>query len=154
MISVWAIAGAFTVCALIKRKHTYYILAFMSIVNAVLDHWTRADDIYLLVYYSTLDFICFTAILAFGDIHKLRQLSLLAFMVLAHWLMEIALDFDIIPLIESNSYVVTITILTLSQLAGATMNVGDTKTIRWGINNRKPASNNRDFDNPDYCKAS
>lgn len=100
------------------KSRTFFVLALFAWINIYVDKFTTEDDLYLMLTYATVDFICAISILYFGDIQKLYQSSLLAAMILAHTLMEIVLVNDYVSLIESNTYLNTITVLLILQMLG------------------------------------
>lgn len=119
MIPLWVTVFAFAAVAYITKSRTYAILAFSALVNVYIDHFTHADDPYLMVTYSTIEFCTAIGVIYFGDIHKLYQSSMLALFLCAHFMMEFALVYDFTAIIYSNIYINTISILILAQLIGA-----------------------------------
>jgi len=109
---------AFFVIGLLMKSRTYFILAIFAWINIYVDKFTTSHDLYLMLTYSSIDFLAALSILFFGDIHKIYQSVLLTLMVFSHFLMEIALVNDYSFFIESNVYTNTITLLLLSQMMG------------------------------------
>jgi hypothetical protein len=108
----------FFVIGLLLKSKTYFILAIFSWINIYVDKFTTSHDLYLMLTYTSIDFLAALAILFFGDIHKIYQSVLLTLMVFAHCLMEMALVNDYSFFIESNIYTDTITLLLLAQMMG------------------------------------
>jgi len=119
MIPLWMTVLAFLFAAYITSSRTYAVLALSAIVNIYLDNFTRADDQYLMVTYSAIEFFTCFAVLHFGDIHKLYQSVILFIMLSLHFTMEAALVFDYAVFIESGIYTYTMTGLIVAQLMGA-----------------------------------
>lgn|SRR5512139_729042 len=119
MIPLLVTVFAFAAVAYITKSRTYGVLAFSALANVYIDHFTHADDQYLMVTYSSIEFFTGLAILYYGDIHKLYQTSVLTLMLLAHFLMEYSLVYDKIAVIESGAYIYTISGLIIAQLIGA-----------------------------------
>jgi len=119
MIPLWVTVFAFLAVTYITKSKTYGILAFSALANAYIDHFTHADDQYLMVTYSTIEFFTALGVLYFGDFHKLYQTSMLTLMLIAHFIMEYALVYDKIAFIESGAYTYIISGLIIAQLIGA-----------------------------------
>lgn len=119
MIPLIGTALAFCAVAYITTSRTYAVLALSSIVNLYIDQFTRADDHYLMVVYSAIEFGTAWAILVFGDKHKIYQSTVLLAMLITHFCMEAALEYDNAWIIESGIYTYTITGLIIAQLMGA-----------------------------------
>ena len=119
MIPLWITVFAFAAVAYITKSRTYGVLAFSALANVYIDHFTHADDQYLMVTYSSIEFFTALAVLYYGDIHKFYQTSILTLMLLAHFFMEYALVYDKIEIIESSIYINTISGLIIAQLIGA-----------------------------------
>lgn len=106
----------FFVIGLVRKSKTFFILAVFAWLNIYIYPKTSADDLYLMLTYTTVDFCAALVILHFGDIHKLYQTSMLALMILAHCVMEFALITDWVGFIESDIYIHTITALLILQM--------------------------------------
>lgn len=119
MIPLWVTVFAFAAVAYITKSRTYGVLAFSALANVYIDHFTHADDQYLMVTYSSIEFFTGLAVLYYGDIHKLYQTSILTMMLMAHFFMEYSLVYDRIAFIESGIYIYTISGLIIAQLIGA-----------------------------------
>jgi len=119
MIPLWITIFAFCTAAYFTKSLTYAILAFSSIVNLYIDNFTRADDLYLMLTYSSIEFFTCLAVLFYGDIHKIYQSVILTLMLLLHFTMEYALEYDYIGFIESGVYVYAMSGLIIMQLLGA-----------------------------------
>lgn len=119
MIPIWITAFAFCAVAYITKSRTYMVLALSSIINIYVDHFTRSDDLYLMVTYSSIEFFTCLSVLYLGDFHKIYQSVILFMMLCLHFVMELALDFDYAPFIESGIYVYSMSLLIVAQLVGA-----------------------------------
>lgn len=119
MIPLWVTVFAFTAVAYITKSRTYAVLAFSALVNVYIDHFTHADDLYLMVTYSSIEFFTGLAVLYYGDIHKFYQTSMLTLMLMSHFVMEYALVYDKIAYIESGIYIYIMSGLIIAQLIGA-----------------------------------
>jgi len=109
--------AAFFSLALMIRSRTYTLLTVFSFVNLVADQLTNSDGLYLMVVYSLIDYITIMALIAFGDIHRMRQVIILALMISLHALLEYDQSFG--TNIVFDWYVYGISALILAQLAGA-----------------------------------
>lgn len=109
--------SAFFALALMIRSRTYTLLAVFSLVNLAADQFTHSDDLYLMVVYSLIDYITIMALIAFGDIHKMRQVIILALMISLHALLEYDQVFG--TNIVFDWYIYGVSALILAQLAGA-----------------------------------
>ena len=135
MIPIWITALAFLSVAYLTRSRTYAVLALSSIFNIYVDHFTRSDDLYLMVTYSSIEFFTCLAILYYGDSHKIYQSIILFMMLCLHFVMEIALDYDYVPFIESGIYTYTMSGLIIAQLIGAGR--GMDRTSYWPDSDRR-----------------
>lgn len=119
MIPLWLTAFAFLSVAYITKSRTYAVLALSSIFNIYVDHFTRSDDLYLMVTYSSIEFFTCLAVIYLGDSHKIYQSIILFMMLCLHFVMELALVLDYAPFIESGIYVYSMSLLIVAQLVGA-----------------------------------
>ena len=119
MIPIWVTAFAFLAVGYLTKSRTYWVLAFSAFVNIYIDNFTHADDRYLIVTYSAIEFFTALGILYYGDIHTLYQTTALTLMVANHFAMEYALVYDKIAYIESGIYIHIISGLIIAQLIGA-----------------------------------
>lgn len=126
----------FFVIGLIRKSKTFYVLAIFAWLNIYIYPKTTADDLYLMLTYTTVDFFAALAILHFGDIQKLYQTSILALTIVMHLLMEMALIEDWAGFIESGIYIHTITALLILQMLGGS----------YGINRLSNPLRRSDFD--------
>lgn len=122
--------AAFFALAMMIRSRTYTLLAVFSLVNLASDQFTHPDDLYLMVTYSLIDYATIMALLAFGDIHKMRQVIILAAMITLHALLEYDQLFG--TNIVFDWYIYGVSALILAQLAGARGDINrvDT-TVPW-----------------------
>lgn len=135
MIPIWITALAFCSVAYLTKSRTYVVLALSSIINIYIDHFTRSDDLYLMVTYSSIEFFTCLAVIYYGDSHKVYQSILLFLMLCLHFIMEIALDYDYAPFIESGIYTYTMSGLIIAQLIGAGR--GMDRTSYWPDSDRR-----------------
>jgi len=119
MIPVWITAFAFCFVAYLTGSRTYIVLALSSLANVYINHFTRSDDLYLMVTYSSIEFFTCLAVLHFGDWHKLYQSTILFMMLTLHFSMEAALVYDFAEFIESGIYTYIMMGLIIAQLIGA-----------------------------------
>src|SRR5574343_857575 len=113
MIPLWVTVFAFAAVAYLIQSRTYWVLAVSALVNIYIDQFTNAADPYLMVTYSSIEFCTGMAVIYFGDIHKLYQSIMLSLFLMAHFIMEFALVYDISSIITSNAYTYTISLLIL-----------------------------------------
>lgn len=118
MIPLEATLLIFFAMGLMRKSKTFYVLALFAWFNIYIYPKTTADDLYLMLTYTTVDFFAALVVLHFGDIQKFYQTSLLALMILAHLIMEAALIQDWVGFIESGVYIHTITALLILQMLG------------------------------------
>ena len=135
MIPIWLTALAFLSVAYLTKSRTYAVLALSSIFNIYIDHFTRSDDLYLMVTYSSIEFFTCLAVLYYGDSHKIYQSVILFMMLCLHFIMEVALDYDYSSFIESGLYTYTMSGLIIAQLIGAGR--GMDRTSYWPDSNRR-----------------
>lgn len=139
MIPVWLTAIAFCFVAYLTSSRTYLVLALSAIVNCYIDHFTRSDDLYLMVTYSSIEFFTCLGVLYFGDIHKLYQSIILFFMLSLHFVMEAALVYDLVSFIESGFYTYIMMGLIIAQLIGASRGTEQLITLYRSDNHWTPA---------------
>lgn len=119
MIPLWITVFAFAVIAYITKSRTYGILALSALANVYIDHFTHADDQYLMITYSSIEFFTGIGVLYYGDIQKLYQTSILTLLLITHFTMEYALVYDKVIYIESGIYIYIISGLIVLQMIGA-----------------------------------
>lgn len=136
MIPLWITIVAFCTAACLTKSTTYAILAFSSIVNLYIDNFTQADDLYLMLTYSSIEFFTAMAVLFYGDIHKIYQSIILTAMVALHFTMETTLEYDYAEFIDSGAYVYIMSGLIIMQLLGAAHGMDKLTSQPWASNNR------------------
>lgn len=137
MIPLWLTVFAFCTAAYLTNSRTYTVLALSSIANLYIDHFTSADDLYLMVVYSSIEFFTGLAVLYFGDIHKLYQTSMLTLFLIVHFTMECALVYDKVEYIESGIYIYLISGLIIAQLIGAGRGLNKISPLSWSDYHRR-----------------
>lgn len=118
MIPLWETVFAFALVAYITKFKTYWILTVSALANVYIDQFTRPDDPYLMVTYSSIEFVTCILIIKFGDSNKLYQSIMLFLMLCLHFTMEAALVFDYGVFINSEIYVYAMSGLIVLQLIG------------------------------------
>lgn len=126
----------FFVIGLVRKSKTFFILSVFAWLNIYIYPKTSADDLYLMLTYTTVDFCAALAVLYYGDIQKLYQTTILSLMILTHCVMELALVVDVVWFIESSIYINTITALLILQMLGGI----------YGIHRLSNPLRSRDFD--------
>ena len=119
MIPLWLSVFAFCIAGYLTNSRTYSLLALASIANLYIDNFTSADDSYLMVVYSSIDFLTALAVLHLGDIHRFYQSIILGLALIVNFVMEYALVYDKVEYIESGIYIYIISGLIIAQLIGA-----------------------------------
>ena len=140
MIPLFLTVFAFCVMAYLIRSRTYSILAFSAICNLYIDHFTHADDQYLMVTYASIEFFTAFGVLIFGDIHKLYQSSVLAVMLSLHLVGQTSKILDNYYLFESGIYTYGMSLLIIVSLMGAGRGTDKLTTLYQPWDNRLPVN--------------
>lgn len=118
MIPIEVTFLAFLALAILTSSRTYFILSSFSLLNIYIYPHTSADDLNLMDVYASVDFFACLAVIFFGDIHKIYQSVILATMVFAHEIMELALYFDFHYDVSTTIYESMIAALLMAQMMG------------------------------------
>lgn len=117
MIPPLIVFAAFGVLAAMVGGRTYTILAVAAFGNLIVDQFTSASDLHLMVVYSVMDFVTAATILWLGDRHQIYQSTLICVMICYHMLLEMDQVFGTNVVFDWYEYAISFVIL--AQLLGA-----------------------------------
>jgi len=119
MIPLWINVFAFYAIAFITKSRTFSILAFSALANLAIDRYTSSDSQWLMLIYSEIEFFTAIFVLKYGDIQKIYQSIMLAFMLTLHFTGQLFIVMDDYYIFESGIYTYTMSMLIIFQLLGA-----------------------------------